>query len=505
MRYRLLSIALGMFTIASAQVSRAAPPNIVFILADDLAYGELGCYGQKKIRTPHIDELAAGGSRFTHHYSGAPVCAPARCVLMTGKHLGHAEIRGNRQAKLSFPEFSEGQHPISAQVPTLAATFRQAGYATAAIGKWGLGPTGSTGDPNKKGFDLFFGYNCQAIAHSFYPKSLWRNGQRVPMNARPIPGHRKKPEGGIAMEEFIGEKYAPEAMLAEAVSFIKQQAARPGPKPFFLYLAFIEPHVAMHPPAAGVNLYPEDWDKTPYRGESGYLPHPRPRAGYAAMVSGLDRHVGKIMETLAASGFGTNTIVIFTSDNGGTHAGPPGTSFHIGGADPEFFNSNAGLRGYKGSLHEGGIRVPMIVHYPGKVPAGKTNPTPGYFADWFPTLCAAAEIPAPADLDGENLWLAITGSPAPAGRRPMVWVYPEYGGQVAVRLGDHKILKRNLNRKNQPAGWEIYDLSKDPGETTNLAPSRPDLIEKAIAILTRETSPNPIFPLQIPASSSSPP
>jgi len=244
----------------------AARPNIVFIIADDLGWGELGCYGQKKIPTPNIDRLAAQGMRFTHHYSGAPVCAPARCVLMTGRHLGHAEIRGNQQAKVKFPQFTEGQHPISAEVVTLPMLFKKAGYTTAAMGKWGLGPVGSTGDPNKKGFDLFFGYNCQAVAHSFYPRYLWRNDQQAEINPLPVPGHAKEQADGVKPDSFLGKQYAPLLMAEEAEKFIAGQKPE---QPFFLYLAFIEPHVAMHPPKEWVDKFPAEWDAQPYRGENG--------------------------------------------------------------------------------------------------------------------------------------------------------------------------------------------------------------------------------------------
>src|SRR5688572_7696492 len=215
----------------------ATRPNVVFIIAGDLRWRELGCYGQQKIKTPHIDALAAQGTRFTQHYSGAPVCAPSRCVLMTGRHLGHAEIRGNQQAKVRFPQFSEGQHPISAEVATLPDSFRKAGYSTAAIGKWGLGPVGSTGDPNKKGFDLFFGYNCQAVAHSYYPRFLWRNDRQIEINSQPVSGHAKEPAGGVTPDSFTGKTYAPKLMIEEAEKFIGMQTA--AKKPFFLYLAFI--------------------------------------------------------------------------------------------------------------------------------------------------------------------------------------------------------------------------------------------------------------------------
>lgn len=466
--------------------------NVVFILADDLGWGELGCYGQKKIPTPNIDKLAAEGMRFTQHYSGAPVCAPSRCVLMTGKHLGHAEVRGNMQAKVKFPEFKEGQIPLSAEALTIAQVFQKAGYATGAMGKWGLGPVGSTGEPAAKGFDLFFGYNCQAVAHSFYPAALWRNSEQIALNAKPIPGGAKQPEGEVKMETYIGEVYAPKLMIEEALKFIDTQKE----KPFFLYLPFIEPHVAMHPPISSVEKFPKEWDAVPYRGESGYLPHPRPRAAYAAMISDLDGYVGRVMDALAKAGVAERTLVVFTSDNGATHAGPPNTTFHIGGADPEFFNSTAGLRGYKGSVYEGGIRVPMIARLPGKIAAGAVNETPGYFADWFPTLCDAAKLEKPGALDGESLWPVLTGAASVPRAKPMLWVFPEYQGQVAVRMGEFKLTRQSLKTK-KPGDWEVYNLAKDIGEKTNIAAEHGELIKQAEVLLRREVSPNANFPLRL--------
>ena len=304
--------------LAACAATAAEKLNVVFILADDLGWGELGSYGQKKIPTPHLDRLAAQGTRFTRHYSGAPVCAPSRCVLMTGKHLGHAEVRGNRQAKVADPRFTEGQLPLSTGAVTIAQVFRQAGYATGAMGKWGLGPVGSTGDPNAKGFDLFFGYNCQAVAHSFFPATLWRNAERVPLNRKAVPGHAKQPAGEVRLEDWQGENHASLAMMAEAERFIDAHRSRP----FFLYLPFTEPHVAMQPPREWVEKFPRDWDPVPYRGESGYLPHPRPRAGYAAMIALLDHHVGQVLAALDRAGVAERTLVVFSSDNGTTHAGP---------------------------------------------------------------------------------------------------------------------------------------------------------------------------------------
>jgi arylsulfatase A-like enzyme len=480
-----------------AQPSPPSRLNVVFILADDLGWGEVGVYGQQKIPTPNIDRLAAQGMRFTHHYSGAPVCAPSRAVLMTGRHLGHAEIRGNLQARTRLPEFDEGQYPLSARAVTIAQVFQRAGYATGAMGKWGLGPVGSTGDPGRKGFELFFGYNDQAVAHSYYPPHLWRNAEKVVINRRPVPGHQKQPEGEVTMDAWIGETYAPTLMVAEAERFIARHADRP----FFLYLPFIEPHVAMHPPRAQVERFPEAWDDVPYRGGNNYLPHPRPRAAYAAMIADLDDHVGRVLAALERAGVADRTLVVFTSDNGPTHPGVQEPRFHIGGADPVFFDSTRGLRGYKGSVYEGGIRVPMIARLPGRIAAGTVNDTASYFADWFPTLTEAAGLGAVAGrdgLDGVSVWPVLTGRQAALARRPpMVWVFPEYGGQVAVRLGVFKVVRQGL-RTPTPGPWEVYDLSTDTGETHDLAPARQDLVREAEAVLRREVSANEVFPLAIP-------
>jgi arylsulfatase A-like enzyme len=481
---------------AIASTGSAREPNIVFILADDLGWGELGSYGQTKLHTPNLDRLASQGTRFTQHYSGAPVCAPSRCVLMTGKHLGHAEIRGNKQAKIHFPEFSEGQHPIRDEAVTIAEVLKQAGYATGAFGKWGLGPVGSTGDPIRQGFDRFFGYNCQAVAHSYYPEFLWDNANRVRLNDRAIPGHRKPADGPIDANEWVGQHYAPYRMIEQALAFIEANAHRP----FFLYLPCIEPHVAMHPPLETLERFPSQWDTQEYRGGNGYLPHPRPRAAYAAMIYDLDRHVGKVLDALDKHGLSDQTLVVFSSDNGATHSSNNEPDFHVGGADPKFFSSTANLRGYKGSVYEGGIRVPMIARYPGVVPAGKVQSTPSYFADWFPTLCDAAGIAKQnrstlANCDGVSLWPVLTGTAQLENRPPMVWVFPEYTGQVAVRWGDYKLLRRGLATK-KPSDWELFDLSKDPSETENLAIKYPELVDQGKRILQEESEPNEIFPVE---------
>lgn len=413
-------LLIGLLLVPRARAADKPRLNVVFMLADDLGWGELGCYGQRRIPTPHLDRLAGQGMRWTQHYSGAPVCAPSRCVLMTGKHSGNAEIRGNLPAKARFPEFSEGQHPLTESALTLPQLFQRAGYSTGAMGKWGLGPVGSTGEPNRKGIDLFFGYNCQSIAHSYFPTHLWRNRERVFINPQPVPGHRKQLEGEIRLEDTQGKTYAPSLMMAEAEKFIATHRDRP----FFLYLPFIEPHVAMHPLRKSLDRFPASWDTNVYRGENNYLPHPRPRAAYAAMISDLDGYVGRVLEALDKANLADRTLVIFSSDNGTTHPGTGHHDFHIGGVDARFFNSTAGLRGYKGSVYEGGLRVPMIARLPQTIPAGTVNASPTYFADWLPTLCEAAQLPKPENLDGESFWPALKTATYRTRARPMIWAFP---------------------------------------------------------------------------------
>lgn len=497
MKLRLWTLCL-MWLVTSLAIGaepslRAERPNVVFILADDLGYNELGCYGQKRIRTPHLDRLCSQGMRFTQNYSGAPVCAPSRCVLMTGKHLGHAQIRGNRQHRDENGVTQEGQHPITAEALTIAEVFKNAGYVTGAMGKWGLGPVGTSGAPHVQGFDLFFGYNCQGVAHSYFPPHLWRNGEKIPFNSKPVPRGMKQPTGTVSIDDWQGENYASTAMVGEAVKFLEANQSRP----FFLYLPFIEPHVSMHPPKHLVESYPEAWDDRPYRGQCGYLPHPRPRAGYAAMITHLDQHVGRVLQTLDELNLTNKTVVLFSSDNGTTHYTPNDDVFGVGGCDPAFFNSTGDLRGHKGSLHEGGIRVPLIVRWPGQVTPGSQSSFPTYFADQFPTLCDIAKLNKPDGLDGISLVPTLTGQGAQAARNPMVWVFPEYGGQVAVRMGDMKAIRKDLSRK--PVGnWEVYDLGSDWGETRDLAQTRPEVIAQAERILKTQTAANPVFPLKVP-------
>ena len=459
---------------ACESVDASDKVNIVFILADDLGYGELGCYGQQKIRTPNIDQLAAEGMRFLQHYTGAPVCAPARCTLMTGQHLAHAEIRGNRDSGNGrlFP----GQWPITDEIVTIAEVLKAAGYRTGAFGKWGLGPSNTTGSPIKQGFDRYYGYNCQRNAHSFYPPFLDSNEKEVRINKYPIPGHDKKLEGPVQAEDYRAENYAPDLILQEALKFLDENKDRP----FFLYLPFVEPHVAMQPPQQWIDQYPEQWDRENgvYRGQNGYLPHPRPRAAYAAMISDLDEHVGAILKRLDRHGLNDNTIVVFSSDNGPTH-GSRDKRFHVGGAACTFFQSTAGLRGYKGSCYEGGIRVPCVVRWPGNVKPGSETEFASYFPDWFPTLTAIAEgqLPESQTLDGVDLSGVLRGESAPDRAAPMFWEFHGYRGILAIRDGQWKAVRRDVNRPD-PKNWELYDLTNDPAESRDLAAQHPEIVRR---------------------------
>ena len=474
-------------------VVSAAKPNIVFILADDLGYGELGCYGQEKIRTPNIDSLAKDGMRFLQHYTGAPVCAPARCTLLTGQHLGHAEVRSNRDSGNGriFP----GQWPITTEIVTVAEVLKDAGYATGAFGKWGLGPSNTTGSPIKQGFDRYFGFNCQRNAHSFYPPFLDSDEREVRINQYPIPGSDRKPEGEVVADDYRAEVYAPDRILSEAVKFLDKNKDTP----FFLYLPFVEPHVSMQPPQSWIDQYPEEWDAQhgPYRGDNGYLPHPRPRAAYAAMISDLDEHVGTILKRLKKHGLSENTIVVFTSDNGPTH-GSRNPNFHVGGAACTFFKSNGGLRGFKGSCFEGGLRVPCLVRWPGKVDAGSENAMPTYFPDWFPTLTSIAggTLPSEQTIDGIDLGPLMLGQAQPVRDEPLIWSFGGYGGIIAIRDGKWKAIRLNVNRK-QPDKWQLYDLSVDETESNDLASTHPEVVERLENhyIATRTVEPD--FPMPL--------
>ncbi len=457
-------------TVLTPSKSRAAeqPPNIVYIMADDLGYNELGCYGQKWIKTPHIDRIAKEGIRFTNFYSGNAVCAPARCNLLTGKHPGHAWIRNNgdpkhlQHLKEKFGWEFPGQNPIPDSEITIAEMLKQKNYATAAIGKWGLGHFGTTGDPNKQGFDLFYGFNCQRHAHNHYPKFLWNNRTK-----ELFPGNDRT---------LNGKTYSQDRFTETALDFIRKNQNRP----FFLYLPFAIPHLSIQVPESSLKQYkgviPEQDHK-----HRGYLKHPYPRAGYAAMVSHMDRDVGKVMDLLKKLGLDENTIVFFTSDNGPAYN-------RLGGSDSVFFESAGPLRGFKGSLYEGGIRVPMVVRWPGKIPPAQTTDLISANWDVMPTLAEITGTTAPEDIDGISMLPTLLGKTNKQEKHEFLyWEFAAYGGQQAVRMGDWKgVRQKLLLRKNPHLKIELYNLKTDIGETTNIAQQHPEIVEKIKRIMIEQ-------------------
>lgn len=439
-------------------------PNIVFILADDLGYGDLGCYGQTKIKTPNIDKLAAEGMRFTQHYSGNPVCAPSRCTLMTGLHTGHAQVRGNKQVGgkegWRLGATTGGQWPLDAGTVTVAKILQDAGYTTGAFGKWGLGRVGTTGEPAKQGIDYFYGYNCQRQAHTFYPNHLWRNDKVEWIE-----------------ENANGQKnvYSHDVICEEALKFVRRNKDNP----FFLYVPSTIPHVALEVPEDALAQYKGKWPDPPYDGKKGYIPHENPRACYAAMVSRLDREVGRIMALLKELQLDDKTLVIFSSDNGPTYAG---------GADSEFFDSNGPLRGLKGSVYEGGVRVPFIARWPGKIEPGSMNGHVSAFWDFLPTCCELLGIKPPDGIDGISMLPALLGRPEK--QKEHTLLYWELRGKQGIRMGDWKAVR------NKP--WEeieLYNLSVDIGEENDVADQYPEVLEKMQGLFTTARTKSEVFPL----------
>jgi len=466
----LLVLSLSCRTTGSRLEPGRERPNIVYILADDLGWAELGCYGQERIRTPHIDRIAAEGVRFTQHYAGAPVCAPSRCVLMTGAHPGHAIVRNNWEEGGWGPDQEEGQFPLPEGTRTLGTVLREAGYATCAIGKWGLGGPGTTGEPNRQGFDHFFGYLCQRVAHNHYPTHLWRNTERVEL------------EGNV-WGNLVGEQYAHDLMVEEALGFVRESAERP----FFLYLPFHIPHLALQVPEDSLAGYAGAWEEEPYDGSKGYLAHPSPRAAYAAMITRMDRDVGRILDLLAELGIDGDTIVLFSSDNGAT--------YDVGGADSPFFESSGPLRGSKGSVWEGGLRVPLVARWPGRIPAGSQSDHLSAFQDLLPTFADLAGAQPPAATDGISLLPTLLGVGWQREHDYLYWGFPGYGGQQAVRLGDWKGVRRGMRDGNTDIA--LFDLARDVGEGHDLADDRPEVVARMEAIMRAAHVPSPDFPMPI--------
>ncbi|MHC4330223.1 MAG: arylsulfatase [Planctomycetota bacterium] len=451
--------ALALRPATGAGRSSKKKPNIIFIMADDLGYKELGCYGQQRIKTPNIDKLAAEGMRFTDYYTGSAVCAPARCNLMTGKHGGHAYVRNNSEVG-GWDSF-RGQIPLPAETVTVTELLKQQGYATGAFGKWGLGEVGSTGDPLNQGFDRFFGYNCQRHAHNLYPKYLVGNREKIAL------------EGNT--RGLTGEKYAPQVIAEKMLEFIRENRD----KRFFVYYPTVLPHLALQAPQKDIDRYKGKWPETPYEGKS-YLPHPTPRACYAAMISFIDRQVGRIMKLLKDLKLDDNTAVFFTSDNG--------TTFLKGQVDYEFFESVGPLRGLKGSLYEGGIRVPMIIRWPGKVRAGSVSRHAAVHYDVLATLAEIAGADLPGDTDGTSFVPTLLSEPSRQKiSEYLFWDFAGYGGQLAVRMGKWKGIKRGVKKKPDTP-LELYDLDGDISELTNVAEKYPAVAAKIEKIMLEARS-----------------
>ncbi len=435
-------------------------PNVIFILADDLGYNELGSYGQKKIKTPNLDKMAAEGMRFTQHYSGQAVCAPSRCALMTGKHMGHAYIRDNYEIGGGY------QFPISEETLTIAEVFKTQGYATGASGKWGLGGPDSVGHPNKQGFDLFYGNLGQVQAHWYYPPYMWKNDQKITF------------EGN---ENYTGKYYSHDFMAAEALQFIRDNKE----KPFFLYVPFILPHVSLQVPQDSLDEYlKENWEETPFP-TSHYAGHDQPRACYAAMITRMDRSVGEIFDLLKELDLDDNTIVFFSGDNGTTYCC---------GVDYDFFESVGPLRGLKGSLYEGGIRVPLIARWPGKIKPGTQTDLLSAFWDFFPTCCDLIGVKTPGDIDGISMLPTLVGEPQKQKHEYLYWEFRSYGAQQAVRLGKWKGYRKDITKTPNPP-LELYDLDTDIGEQNNVAASHPDIVAQIEQIMAEAHEYSGYFPI----------
>jgi len=460
-------------------------PNILFIFADDLGYAELGCYGQGLIETPHIDALAQKGKLFTNAYSTSPVSASSRCGLLTGLHMGHAYIRGNDEwlekgdvwnyVKVSNDPNLEGQRPIPANSITIPKLLKQQGYATGCFGKWGIGAPFSEGVPEKQGFDIFFGFNCQRQAHSYFPNHLWRNDRRVELRNEIIPPGTKLPEGVDIYDEknyerFFQQDYSAEIIFNESLAFIEENAGNP----FFLYYSTTLPHKPIQAPKRLVDKYVKKFgDEEPYTGGS-YYPCRYPRATYAAMVSYFDEQVGQMVAKLKELGIYENTLIIVTSDNG-----PGYDSEHFQSAKP--FSSKGGR--VKGSLYEGGIRSPFIAVWENKIPAGTTSDFPFALYDMMATFCDASNAPIPKETDGVSILPELTGKGIQVQHEYLYWEYPQSGGQQAVRYGDWKALRLNINKEGNTR-IKLFNLAEDIGETTDVADQYPEIVKKMEHFMT---------------------
>lgn len=451
-------MAVGCSSLDGPPAQRARP-NIIFILADDLGYADLGCYGQQRIQTPRIDRLAAEGIRFTQAYAGSTVCAPSRCVLMTGLHTGHCRVRGNGGA---FP-VSQALRPDDV---TVARVLKEAGYTTALIGKWGLGDVGpaEVGLPLRQGFDTFYGYLSQTHAHNYYPTFLWRNEDRVSLR-NVVPNER--PTGaGVATTRL---DYSPDLIADEALAFIRRSKDRP----FFLTFSPTLPHANNEARNRGMEV--------PELGGYADRDWPDPQKGHAAMITRLDGYVGRILDLLNELGLDDRTIVFFASDNG---------PHREGGNDPDFNDSNGPLRGIKRDLYEGGVRVPFIARWPGPIRPGQVSSQVVWFADVLPTAAALGGTTAPGQVDGVDIVPALQGRTQDGlSERTLYWEFHEGGFRQAVRQGRWKLVNLGAGRP-----LELYDLNEDIGETTDVAGQNPDVVRRLEAVMKASRTETPDWP-----------
>lgn len=464
----ILFLFAGCQSTVNEQDSVSKKPNIVYIIADDLGYGDVGFNGQEIIATPNLDRLAEQGLVFTNHYSGTTVCAPSRSSLMTGLHTGHTPIRGNYEVQ------PEGQYPLPDSVNTLFKVMKKAGYTSGAFGKWGLGYPRSEGDPMNQAVDVFYGYNCQRIGHNYYPYHLWSNHDSVP-----LPGNAGKGQ----------EQYGPELIHEQTLQFIEDNKDNP----FFLYVPTIIPHAELVVPEELMVKYRGNFgEETPYSGVDegptyklgGYMSQEHPRAAFAAMVELLDKQVGEIVQKLEELGLAENTLIVFTSDNGP----------HVeGGADPDYFNSNGPFRGYKRDLYEGGIHVPMVAYWPGTVTPGKTDHISAFW-DILPTFASIVGEKVGDKLDGISFRPTLLGEEGQKEHEYLYWEFVEQGGKQAVRKGNWKAVRLGV-KNNRQAPIELYDLIGDPGEKNNVASEFPEVVQEMAAIMEEAHVPNPVFSL----------
>ena len=494
--YLIIALSVFLFSACSPAGNKQekVKPNIIFILADDLGYGELGCYGQELIETPNIDRLAADGIKFSQHYSGSPVCAPSRCVLLTGLHSGHAFVRRNISGNPNEKRWDyraviadstlEGQVSIPSNTVTVAKLLQSAGYKTGMIGKWGLGQPQTDAIPNRQGFDFFCGYICQSMAHTYYPVHLYKNEHRLHLANDTVAPHTRLDPGADPYDpesysKYHLKEYAPDVMFSEMISFVKDNKDNP----FFLYWATPIPHVPLQAPASWVDYYVKKFgDEEPYIGDDTpycYFPCRYPHATYAAMISYLDERVGELIQTLKDLGIYDNTLIIFTSDNGPTYNG---------GTDGPWFNSGGPFKcekGWaKGYLHEGGIRVPMIASWPGKIRPGTNSDHISAFQDVLPTLCEVAGVKIPDNIDGISYLPELLGDKAQARHEYLYWEFPGYNGQQAVRMGQWKGIRKNIQKGMLEI--ELYDLNNDIQEQHNVADQHPEIIRQMEQIMKKE-------------------